>query len=75
MRVAFGIAMRLRQRKLLGTVALLTLVVFWALFSMSLVYGRVGALPTYGQTLVYLALGLVWVLPARLLIWWMQRPD
>jgi len=75
MRVAFGIAMRLRQRKLLGTVALLTLVVFWALFSMSLVYGRVGVLPAYGQTLVYLALGLVWVLPAGLLIWWMQRPD
>ena len=67
--------MRQRQRKLVGTVALIVLVIFWALFSMSLVYGRVGALPVYGQTLVYLALGLVWVLPAGLLIRWMQRPD
>jgi hypothetical protein len=67
--------MRLRQRKLVGTVALIALVSFWALFAMSLVYGRVGALPVYGQTLVYLALGLVWVLPAGLLIRWMQRPD
>ncbi len=67
--------MRQRQRKLLGTVALLALVVFWALFAMSLVYGCVGALPAYGQMLTYLALGLVWVLPAGLLIWWMQRPD
>ncbi len=67
--------MRQRQRKLVGTVALIALVIFWALFAMSLVYGRVGALPVYGQTLVYLALGLVWVLPAGWLIWWMQRPD
>jgi hypothetical protein len=67
--------MRQRQRKLAGTVALIALVIFWALFAMSLVHGRVGALPVYGQTLVYLALGLVWVLPAGLLIWWMQRPD
>ena len=67
--------MRQRQRKLVGTVALIALVVFWALFAMSLVYGRVGALPVYGQTLVYLVLGLVWVLPGGLLIRWMQRPD
>jgi hypothetical protein len=25
--------------------------------------------------LAYLFLGLVWVLPAGALIWWMQRPD
>jgi hypothetical protein len=67
--------MRQRQRKLVGTVALIALVIFWALFAMSLVYGRVGALPVYGQTLIYLVLGLVWVLPAGLLIRWMQRPD
>jgi hypothetical protein len=67
--------MRLRQRKLTGTVALIALVIFWALFAMSLVYGRVGALPVYGQTLIYLLLGFVWVLPAGWLIWWMQRPD
>lgn len=67
--------MRQRQRKLIGTFALVALVVFWALFAMSLVYGRVGALPTYAQTLIYLALGLMWVLPAGWLIWWMQRPD
>ncbi len=67
--------MHLRQRKLVGTVALIALVIFWALFAMSLVYGRVGALPVYGQTLIYLLLGFVWVLPAGWLIWWMQRPD
>ena len=67
--------MRQRQRKLIGTVALIVLVIFWALFSMSLVYGRVGAMPTYAQTLIYLVLGLVWILPAGWLIWWMQRPD
>ena len=64
-----------RLRKLIGTVSLLALVIFWALFAMALAQGRVGALPAYGQVLAYLFLGLVWILPAGLLIWWMQRPD
>jgi hypothetical protein len=67
--------MNQRARKLVGTVALLLLVVFWALFAMSLAQGRLGTLPVYAQTLAYLALGLVWIAPAGALIWWMQRPD
>jgi hypothetical protein len=62
-------------RKLIGTVALLALVICWALFAMALAQGRVGALPAYGQVLAYLFLGLAWVIPAGALIWWMQRPD
>jgi hypothetical protein len=50
--------MHQRQRKLVGTIALIALVIFWALFACRW-SGRVGALPAYGQTLVYLVLGLV----------------
>jgi hypothetical protein len=64
-----------RIRKLIGTVALLVLVSCWALFASALAYGRVGTLPAYGQVLVYLFLGLGWLLPAGALIWWMQRPS
>lgn len=67
--------MRQRNRKLIGTVALLVLVIFWALFGMLVAQGRVVELPSYAQIFVFLFLGLVWVLPAGLLIRWMARRD
>jgi hypothetical protein len=67
--------MRSRNRKLLGTVALLVFVIVWALFGMLIAQGRVVELPGYGRFLVFLFLGLVWVLPAGLLIRWMARRD
>jgi hypothetical protein len=67
--------MRSRTRKLLGTVALLVFVIVWALFGMLIAQGRVVELPGYGRFLVFLFLGLVWVLPAGLLIRWMARRD
>jgi Protein of unknown function (DUF2842) len=67
--------MRQRPRKLIGTTLLLILVVFWALFAMSLSQGRVATLSGAMQAAVFVVLGLVWVLPAGLLIRWMSRPD
>jgi uncharacterized protein DUF2842 len=67
--------MRQRPRKLIGTVLLLAFVSFWALFAMSLAQGRVATLSAAMQAVVFVALGLVWVLPAGILIRWMSRPD
>jgi hypothetical protein len=67
--------MRQRPRKLIGTVLLLAFVSFWALFAMSLAQGRVATLSGALQAVVFVALGLVWVLPAGILIRWMSRPD
>jgi hypothetical protein len=67
--------MRQRPRKLIGTAVLLALVVFWALFAMSLAQGRVATLSGAMQAAVFVVLGLIWVLPAGLLIRWMSRPD
>lgn len=67
--------MRQRPRKLIGTALLLAFVVFWALFAMSLAQGRIATLPGAMQAAVFVVLGLVWVLPAGLLIRWMSRPD
>jgi hypothetical protein len=67
--------MRQRQRKLVGTALLLAFVIFWALFAMSLAQGRVTTLSAAMQAAVFIALGLIWVLPAGLLIRWMSRPD
>jgi Protein of unknown function (DUF2842) len=67
--------MHQRPRKLVGTALLLILVVFWALFAMSLAQGRVATLSGAMQAVVFVVLGLIWVLPAGLLIRWMSRPD
>jgi hypothetical protein len=67
--------MRQRSRKLIGTALLLTFVGFWALFAMGLAQGRVATLSAAMQVAVFVVLGLIWVLPAGLLIRWMSRPD
>jgi uncharacterized protein DUF2842 len=67
--------MRRRPRKLIGTILLLAFVVLWALFAMSLAQGRVATLSAAMQIAVFVVLGLVWVLPASVLIRWMSRPD
>ena len=67
--------MRQRHRKLAGTFMLLVLVIGWALLAMALVQGRIATLPAAAQTVAFVGLGLVWVIPAGLLIRWMQRPD
>lgn len=64
-----------RLRKLIGTVLLLILVVIWALGAMAVAQGRVTDLPWALQTVSYILLGTLWVIPAGLLIRWMERPD
>jgi Na+/H+-dicarboxylate symporter len=67
--------MRQRTRKLIGTFLLLALVIFWALFGMLVAQGRVAELSSLGRLVIFLVLGLAWVLPAGLLIRWMARRD
>ena len=67
--------MRQRNRKLIGTFLLLALVIVWALFGMLVAQGRVQELSALGRFLIFLVLGLAWVLPAGLLIRWMARRD
>jgi predicted membrane channel-forming protein YqfA (hemolysin III family) len=67
--------MPIRLRKLIGAVALLLLVVVWALLAMAL--AQFPALKANGvvEVLYYVVAGLSWVLPAMPLIRWMSRPD
>lgn len=64
-----------RIRKLIGAVLLLVLVVVWALGAMALAQGRVTELGWALQAVSYVLLGILWVIPAGLLIRWMERPD
>lgn len=68
--------MTMRQRKLIGTIAMLVFVVAYGLVVMVIVQGHgMTSLGVMAQTIIYGVLGLAWILPLMPLIRWMQRPD
>jgi len=67
--------MSVRIRKLIGTVVLLLFLVLYTWVAMAIGEGRVTEAPAFAQFAYFLAAGLLWVIPAGLLIRWMQRPD
>jgi hypothetical protein len=65
-----------RQRKLAGTVALLVLIFVYAMIALAVaVVLQVQNANKLVELLYYVIAGLLWVLPAGLMIKWMQRPD
>jgi hypothetical protein len=67
--------MRIRTRKLIGTIALLVLVTAWALLAMGFAQFALRAQSAWVVLLYYAVAGLGWVLPAMPIVAWMQRPD
>ena len=67
--------MTIRLRKLIGAVALLALVIAWALLAMALAQTALTSISGFVAAIYYLFAGLGWVLPAMPLIRWMSRPD
>ncbi len=67
--------MRQRTRKLVGTAAMLAFVVIYGPIAMALADSRIAETPTAVQTMLFLVLGIVWILPLLPLIRWMQKPD
>lgn len=64
-----------RMRKLAGTVALLAFVIIYALLAMATaIVLQVNATKTV-ELAYYVIAGLAWVIPAGLIVTWMQRPD
>lgn len=61
-----------RMRKLFGTVLLLVLITAYALAVMVLVATVLPHLGKVGEMFFYAAAGMLWVLPAALLIRWMH---
>ncbi len=62
-----------RLRKFIGAVLLLALMVFWALGAMAVAQGRVTELHWALQTICYVLLGTLWVIPAAFIISWMEK--
>jgi Protein of unknown function (DUF2842) len=64
--------MSLRLRKFIGAIALLVLVVAWALVAMALAQSPAIRENALAATLYYIIAGLGWVVPAMPLVWWMS---
>lgn len=68
--------MRRRTRKLIGAAVMIGFVMVYAMVAMALAQARpVQNANSLVQTLVYVVLGLGWILPLMPLITWMERPD
>ncbi len=67
--------MPIRIRKLFGAVALIALVVVWALLAMAVAQFPVVKAYALVETIYYVLAGLGWVLPAMPLIRWMSRGE
>ena len=64
-----------RLRKLIGTFALLVLVVVWALLAMALAQSPTIHDNSFLSVAYYVIAGIGWVVPAMPLVSWMARPD
>ena len=62
-------------RKLIGTVVLLLFLAVYAMIAAVIGSGRIVLAPQWVQFAFFVTAGLAWVIPAGLLIRWMQRSD
>jgi hypothetical protein len=67
--------MRQRQRKLVGTVILVAFLAVYAVVTATIATGLLPQATRTIEFLFYLIAGLLWTLPAGVLIKWMQRGD
>ncbi len=63
-----------RTRKLVGTIALIVMITVYAFVALGVaVVLQVGNTSKFGELAFYVIAGLLWVLPAGILIKWMQK--
>jgi predicted membrane channel-forming protein YqfA (hemolysin III family) len=62
-----------RLRKFIGMIVMVVFIPVYALVAMALAQGRITETPTWIQTVAYIILGLIWVVPLLPLIRWMER--
>ncbi|MCB1443426.1 MAG: DUF2842 domain-containing protein [Methyloceanibacter sp.] len=62
-------------RKLIGTIMLLIFMVLYLAIAAAIGSGRISEANGFAQFAYFLIAGLLWVIPAALLIRWMARPD
>ncbi|KUO62253.1 MAG: hypothetical protein APF80_14665 [Alphaproteobacteria bacterium BRH_c36] len=68
--------MNMRMRKLVGTVVLMAMIVVYALIAMIVAVAlEVNTTSKFVELVFYAVAGLLWVVPAAIIIKWMSRDD
>jgi hypothetical protein len=62
------------QRKLIGTLGLIVLLIAYPLAVAGLLGGWLAALPGWASIPIFIVLGLIWFVPAAWVIRWMVKP-
>jgi Protein of unknown function (DUF2842) len=65
--------MPIRLKKLIGSILLVALVIVYAMTAVTIAAGRLATSGPLVHLTFFLVSGLLWVLPAMLIIKWMQR--
>lgn len=63
-----------RLRKLIGTVLIILLVIIYAPLAVAIASALLGTAPWWVHFLYFLLSGLLWILPAMVVIKWMAGP-
>ncbi|MBA3039600.1 MAG: DUF2842 domain-containing protein [Alphaproteobacteria bacterium] len=66
--------MPLRLRKFIGTILIICLVLLYAILATAIASAYLGSSPWWVHFLYFLLSGLLWILPAMLIIKWMAGP-
>lgn len=67
--------MTMRLRKLIGTIVLVVFLAIYAIFAVALAGPILSGASKFVEMLYFIVAGLIWVVPAGVLISWMSRPD
>lgn len=67
--------MPVRLKKLIGTFLLVALVIVYAMFATLFAVARLGESPAWVHLLYFIFTGVLWVVPAMGIIWWMAQPQ
>jgi hypothetical protein len=65
----------IRTRKLIGAIVLILFLTVYALVAMMVAIALQVNASKLVEVFYYIVAGLLWVIPAGAIIWWMQRPD
>ncbi|MGU3398382.1 DUF2842 domain-containing protein [Brucellaceae bacterium D45D] len=66
--------MPVRLKKLIGTVLLVLLVIIYAIFATIIAVAHLAQSSALVHLLYFFFTGILWVLPAMGIIWWMAQP-
>ena len=64
-----------RLRKLVGGIVLIVFVCVYALTAMTVAATKLSGTSGWTQLVYFVVAGLLWVIPAAALVYWMQKPD